>query len=146
MSPSPQQGSTRISPVLVVASVEEEVAFLQNVFRAEIGMLVHNAQGEAQHAEAAIGDSILFLERATATHPATCSVLRIPMTDVQATRQLAVDYGGETDLWPGSDLQQYGGVAVSDPQGNVWWIVPQDRKPSNEEVQRRLNEQRRQRL
>jgi uncharacterized glyoxalase superfamily protein PhnB len=146
MNSGAREGWVALSSVLVVNSVEEEAAFLKTVFQAEIGMLIRNGQGEAQRAEARIGDSIFLLLRASATLAATHSVTRIPMSKVQATIELAMQNGGASVPVPDSAVEQQGDGAVTDPQGNIWWIAPQDRKPSNEEIQRRLTEQRRDRL
>ena len=146
MKPSAPEGCDCLSPVLVVRSVEEETAFLQAVFQAKVGMLDHDVQGEAQRAEATISNSTLLLARASATHAATHSVLRIAVHNVQAANRLALENGGESVPLPNQASGEENGAAVSDPQGNIWWIVPRERRPSNEEVQRLLSEQRRQRL
>jgi PhnB protein len=146
MKSGAREDGTSIMPVLIVKRPEKEATFLQAVFQAEIGMLVHNAQGEVQHAEASIGGSSLILERASPMLPATRCAIRISLKNVQVALELALQNGGESVPLPGSGLGEQAEAAVSDPEGNVWWLVPQNRRPSNEEVQRRLLEQRRQRL
>jgi len=146
MKPGERRGWLSVSPVLVVKSVEAESAFLRTVFQAEVGMLIHGGHGEVQRAEARISNSVLVLQRASATLAVTRSMTRLPMSDVQATIQRALDNGGTTFPLQGFGLGEQDSAAVTDPEGHVWWIVPQDRKPSSEEVQRRLSEQRRQRL
>jgi PhnB protein len=141
-----RESRVSFSPVLAVKSVEQEATFLRVVFRAEISMLIHDSDGEAQQAEARIGDSMILLQQASPTSGATRSMMRIPMSDVQTALKLALDNGGESVPVAGWALGGHGQAAVRDPEGNIWWIVPQDRKPSNEEIQRRLTEQRRQRL
>ena len=140
------EGRALIFPVLVVQSVENEAAFLQTVFEAQIGMVSHSEGGEVEHAEARIGESVILLQRASTSLGATSSVVRVATKNVQAALELALKNGGETVPLPTSNSPQQAEAAVSDPHGNIWWIVPQDGKPSNEEVQRRLAEQRRHRL
>jgi PhnB protein len=140
------EGGVAVIPVLVVEDVEEEATFLQAVFQAKIGMLIHNAQGELQHAEASLGDSVLILERASPALPATRCAMRISIKNEHAVLQAALQNGGESVRVPSSGPGRQAEAAVGDPEGNIWWIVPADRKPSNEEVRRRLIEQRRERL
>jgi PhnB protein len=146
MKSAARAGSASISPVLVVRSVEEELSFLQSAFQAQAGMLVHDTDGATRQAEVTIGDSVLYLQRASQNHPITRSVIRIQMEDVPAAYELALQSGAAAAREPGSMRQEDGLAGVRDPAGNTWWIAPRNRRASNAEIERRLSEQRRQRL
>jgi len=146
MSRAAPEGYSSVSPFLTVDSIEEEVDFLVAVFNAEIKEQLRNAEGKVWHGEAQIGDTVIMLGRAQEEHPTSQSMLYLWTDDVDAADQRALKHGAASVQAP---LDQFYGnreAGIRDPQGNTWWIAREIRKLTNQEVERRLAEQRRKRM
>jgi len=74
-SPAPNGYST-ICPYLIVESVEQQIAFLHNVFGAEIKESLKNEEGIIMHGEVKIGDTVIMMGRGGCWFfPASCHEL-----------------------------------------------------------------------
>jgi uncharacterized glyoxalase superfamily protein PhnB len=140
------EGYSSVSPYLTVDSVEKELEFLQAVFGAESKQQLHNARGDIWHAEARIGDTIVMLERVRKDSPASQSMLYLWTDDVDAAYQRALKNEAVSVQEPGDQFYGNREAGIKDPQGNTWWIAREIQKLSNQEIERRLAEQRKQRL
>ena len=146
MSRGTPEGNSTVSPYLIVASVEKELEFLQAVFGAETQKQLHNTRGDIWHAEARIGDTIVMLERARKASPASPSMLYMWTDDVDAAYTRALQNAGASVQAPEDQFYGNREAGIRDPHGNTWWIAHELAKLSNEEIERRLAEQRRQKM
>jgi uncharacterized glyoxalase superfamily protein PhnB len=146
MTSSAPPGHSSVSPYLVVEDIEKELAFLSDVFGAEIKEALRNDSGEIWHAEARFGESVVMLGRASKEHPAFASMLYVWVPDVDAAYQGALKNGAQSVAEPANQFYGNREAGVRDPQGNTWWIAREIEKLSNAEVERRLAKQRRERL
>lgn len=140
------QGHGNVSPYLIVDSVEKELEFLQAVFGAKTQKQLHNTRGDIWHAEALIGDTIVMLERARKDSPAGQSMLYIWTDDVDTAYKRALQNGAASVQEPQDQFYGNREAGIKDPYGNTWWIAHELEKLSNQEIERRLAEQRKERL
>ena len=143
--PAPK-GYSSVSPYLVVAEPERELAFVKAVFAAEIKEELRNGAGEVWHGEARIGESLVMIGRASVEQAAFRSMLYVWVEDVDAAYDTALMQGAQSVAEPANQFYGNREAGVRDPQGNTWWIAHEVEKPSNAEVERRLAQQRRERL
>jgi uncharacterized glyoxalase superfamily protein PhnB len=114
------QGRSTVSPYLLVASVEDTLAFLTATFEATELHRVPGENGSIKHAEVRIGDSVVMMgERGSAALPASVHVY-VPDVDKAFDQALSA---GATSISEPRDLP-YGdrSAGVRDPQGNLWWL------------------------
>jgi PhnB protein len=121
-NPAPE-GSSIVSPYLIIASVEEEIKFLKNVFNAEVRESAKGEDGFIMHAEVKIGDSSIMMGRANENFPPIQSVLYIYVENTDEVYKKALENGGISTMEP--DDRVYGNreAGVLDMQGNTFWIA-----------------------
>ncbi len=146
MTAAAPEGHSTVSPFLVVEDVEKEVAFVKTVFQAEIGEQHRNPEGQVWHAEARIGNSVVMIDRTSKHYQAYGGMLYVWVQDVDAAYKAALAQDAESVSEPKNHFWGTREAGVKDTQGNTWWIARQAEKLSNQEVERRLAEQRRKRL
>lgn len=112
-----------VNPYIVADEAEAELTFLEAAFGGATSSVMRTDDGRLQHAEVAIGDSIVMLSGATAAYPATRSAFYLWIDDVDATFAQAKAAGGRVESEP-ADMpygHRHGGII--DPAGNTWWIA-----------------------
>ena len=122
MSSYKPAGHNAVSPYLLVASVERQLAFLDAVFGCVELSKMELPDGGIKHAEVRIDDSVVMMgERSDGSHSMPCSI-HVYVADVDAAYALALDAGATTVSEP--EDQRYGdrSAGVRDPQGNIWWL------------------------
>jgi len=139
-------GEARVSPCLLVDSIEEELNFLDAVFGAKTTKsrsLHHNSMWQA---EARIGNTVIKVGLAQDQEAACRSTVCVRTTDVDGTFARAMREGASPIGEPAQDTAGQREAGFRDPQGNVWWIRQAAILPSNQEVQKRLAGQRKKRM
>jgi PhnB protein len=115
-----QAGYTTITPYLYAKL--ELIDFLKNAFGAEV---THTPTPDAEgqfHAEAKIGDALLF-GNGYFSDPSMAAAIYIYVPDVDATYKRALGLGAKAIREP-ADMtwgDRVGGV--KDTSGNTWWIA-----------------------
>jgi PhnB protein len=139
-------GYHSVSVFLMLESIEQEIEFVRKVFDARISGEVRGPNGSLRYAEARIGNSLIMMDKARTGHPATRSMLHVWTDDVKGLHARALE-AGATSIEEPTD-QTYGNreAGIQDRQGNTWWIAQRIEKLSNQEVERRVAEQRRRRM
>ena len=115
-------GSPTVTPYLIIENAALFIAFLQQVFNAEIKDKHMRDENIIMHAEVKIGNSIIMLADSTPEYKPMNSAFFIYVDDADATYNLALQKGAVvvTEL---SD-QSYGRTGgIKDMFGNTWWIT-----------------------
>jgi uncharacterized glyoxalase superfamily protein PhnB len=139
-------GEGDVSPCLLVDSIEEELHFLEVVFGAHITRGKSSSRRSMWAAEARLGNTVILIGRRPDDAAAPSGTLYVRTPDVKATFARAMSAGASPigELTENAEGQREAGFR--DPQGNAWWIGQEGKRPSNQEVARRIAEQRRRRL
>jgi len=112
-----------VNAYLMADDADAELAFLQAAFAGITSSVTRHDDGRLQHAEIAIGDSVVMLSSASAAYPATRSAFYLWIDDVDASFAQAKAAGGRVESEP-ADMpygHRHGGII--DPAGNTWWIA-----------------------
>jgi uncharacterized glyoxalase superfamily protein PhnB len=123
-------GHNAVSPYLIVASVKQQLAFLNAAFGSEELYKMELPDGSIRHAEVRIDDSVVMMgERPDGRDPMPCSI-HVYVADVDATYGHALRAGASSVSEPRD--QPYGdrSAGVMDPEGNVWWLGTRINAPS----------------
>jgi len=111
-----------ITPYLVVANADAEIAFLKSAFGgSEIGC-ERNADNTVMHAEIRIGDSTLMLGQGNAEWKALSAALYLWIDDVDATYRKALAAGATSQSEPEDKPYGHRNAGIIDPNGITWWI------------------------
>lgn len=138
-NPAPA-GYSRVSPYLMVESVEEEIDFLVGVFGAEIREVLKNPDESILHAEALIGDTVVMIGKTSKGNPPRESMNYVFTLDVDETYKKALELGATSVMEPANQFYGLREAGLRDPQNNEWWISQHIETLSTKEMQKRLDE------
>ena len=145
MKSSTRPAVRRVSPCLLVESIENELEFLKAVFDVTVEE-AREPRGTFWQVEAKLGETILKIGRAESQGASSGNMLYVWTNDLDGTYERAIKEGA-THISEPTD-QSWGGreAAFRDPQGQIWWIASGGQRLSNAEVEEKLSIQRRRRL
>ena len=117
-------GLRTVTPYLLVEGAQQTIDFAIAVFDATLrGAVRLREDGTVQHAELALGDSVIMIGEPMGDMPGMPGMLYVYVDDCEKRFQMACDAGAialrPIEVYPHGD--RYGGV--KDEAGNVWWIV-----------------------
>jgi PhnB protein len=138
-------GYHAINPYLTVTDVPGLVDFLRNTFGAVATEEITQPDGRIQHIEVRIGDTLLLVGAPQVDAPMPCHAQPRPGTfyvyvpNVDETYHRAMEsgansYQGPTDVFYGDRV-----AAVTDSNGNVWWIATKRHAYSQRQLQARAD-------
>ena len=139
-------GRGTVSPCLLVENIPDELRFLEVVFGAQVSQRPVGNESTLWQVEVRLGNAILLIGRAQKENPPSTGMLYVWAEDVDGTYARAVEQGATLISAPSDQASGVREAGFRDPQGNIWWIEEQASRPSNREVERRLTEQRHNRL
>lgn len=121
----------RIIPLLAYEDIEAVQAFMVEAFGFERGILERDPTGRVVHAEVWIGDSTIWLHRATAeyglaspqTLPALPGGVVVLVDDVDAHYERARDAGAVIDSSPADQPYGQREYAARDLEGGRWYFA-----------------------
>ncbi|GIM94372.1 VOC family protein [Paractinoplanes toevensis] len=133
-------GYTTVAPWIVTPDTGQLLDFIATVFDGVERGRVPLEDGTIGHAEIQVGDTVLLAFDRRPDWPAMPSLLRIFVSDADATIERAVAAGARVVTTPATHAFGQRGGRVRDPFGNIWWIsaIVEDVPP--EEGMRRLAE------
>ena len=109
---------------LMVEGADEMIEFLLDAFDAEIFHRHDRPDGTLLDAEVCVGDSMLLVSEAGDEFGPLPTALRVYVEDCDDTFAAALEAGAAIATEPTTDRQTAERYAVvTDPCGNVWWIV-----------------------
>jgi PhnB protein len=139
-------GYNTLNPYLTVKDVPTLIAFLQDAFGALVTQQVTQPDGRIEHAELRVGDSLLMIgppevDGLIRTHedhsPGTFYVF---VSDVDATYSQAMAHGAAAWAMPTDTFYGDRVAAVTDTNGNVWWLATRLTQLSDEQRQARADQ------
>lgn len=127
----------RVSPYLIVKSVEETMDFIQYVFDGKVREKMKSPDGSVNHGEMSIGDSVIMMGKATENHEKQNVMLYIYVEDTDKAFERALEKGGESVMKPADQFYGDRNAGVKDKDGISWWMATHVEDVSPEEVQKR---------
>jgi PhnB protein len=140
-SPAPA-GYTTVAPWIVTTDAGQLLDFITAAFEGTELARVPLEDGSIGHAEIRVGDTVLLAFDRRSGWPETPSLLRVYVTDADATMARAVAAGARVVTPPSTHAFGQRVGRVRDPFGNIWWISAVVEDPTAEEGARRLAEPR----
>src|SRR5918911_1079497 len=138
-SPAPT-GYTTVAPWIVTPDTGQLLDFVAAVFGGVEAARVRLEDGTIGHAEIRVGDTVLLAFDQRPDWPAMPSLLRVFVTDADATTERAVAAGARVVTTPATHAFGQRGGRVRDPFGNIWWISAVVEEVAPEVGMRRLAE------
>lgn len=147
-NPTPRaapQGYGTLNPYITVKDVPALLMFLQRTFGGIVREQIQQPDGQIEHAEVQVGDSLLMIGPphvdALARHreksrPATYYVF---VEDVDSVYARAMTCGAHAWALPAETYYGDRLAAVTDPNGNAWWIATRKQTLDPEVLQARAN-------
>ncbi len=126
----------------MVESVASQLAFLEEVFGAEVTEELNQEGGDVMHGEVRLGDTTIMMGRSREEYGARESMNYVFVEDVDETYRLAIKHGATSLMEPVDQFYGNREAGLKDPQGNQWWIARQIEELTSEEMQKRLDENR----
>ena len=112
-----------ITPYLLVADANAELAFLTAAFGATEVSCQRNPDNTVMHAEVMIGDSLVMLGQAGGQWKPREAALYLWIGDVDATYAAALRAGATSESEPEDKPYGHRNAGVIDPNGVTWWIA-----------------------
>lgn len=117
-----------VTPYLLVANADAELAFLKAAFDARERDVSRNTDGSIMHAELTIGDSLVMLGQAGGQWQPRDGSFYLWVEDVDAAYRRALAAGGTSESEPEDKPYGHRNAGVIDPCGLTWWIAAPVRK------------------
>jgi PhnB protein len=131
------EGYHSVTPYLVVDGAAQVIDFAEKTFGAQLLLRMPGPGGTIGHAEIRIGDSVVMLADANATHPPRPGLLMVYVTDVDAVYRRALAAGATSEREPADQFYGDRSGGVRDGAGNQWWIATHVEDVPPEELKRR---------
>ncbi|WP_280262996.1 VOC family protein [Nocardia wallacei] len=141
-------GYPRVSPFVVATPAAEAIAYYKDVFGAVERLVVRTPDGQINHSELQIGDSVVFVVDENADwkmrdpkHVGGTPVpIHVWVEDPDAVFTRAID-AGASQVYPPSDMYQGDrGAAFTDPFGHTWWVAARQHEFSAQEMDHAIAE------
>jgi PhnB protein len=135
-------GYHTVTPILMVEGAAKLIDFLKRAFGAEEKDRFTDPNGKIAHAEITIGDSIVQLNDADGEWKPIQVPLLLYVTDTDVAYQRALKAGATSVREPADQFYGDRTGGVKDAFGNTWWIATHMEDVSREELQRRVEAER----
>lgn len=138
MPPKPiPDGYPRVIPYLIVPDAHRQLDFLTRVFGATLAHRYDAPDGDVQHAEVRIGESMIMIGGAGGQWSPIPAAINVYTENVDATYQRALDAGATSVTAPADQFYGDRSATVKDLNGNTWFITTHVEDVSAEEISRR---------
>ncbi len=111
-----------VTPYLVVADADAEIAFLRAAFGATEKSVDRRPDGAVMHAEIAIGDSLVMLGQANDAWKPLSAAIYLWVADVDSAYAQALAAGATSQMPPEDKDYGHRNAGVVDANGISWWI------------------------
>lgn len=139
MPPKPiPDGYPRVIPYLIVPDARRQIDFLTDVFGATLLQRHETPDGDVQHAEVRIGESMIMIGGAGGQWSPIPAAIHLYTEQVDATYQRALDAGATPVTAPTDQFYGDRSATVKDVNGNTWFITTHVEDVSAEEISRRV--------
>jgi PhnB protein len=135
-------GYHTVTSILMVDGAAKLIDFLKRAFGAQEKERFTDPSGKIAHAEVTIGDSIVQLSDSGGEWKPIQVPLLLYVTDTDAAYQRALKAGATSVREPADQFYGDRTGGVKDAFGNTWWIATHTEDVSREELQRRVEAER----
>jgi len=111
-----------VTPYLVVANADAELAFLKTALGGIELQCHRNEDNTVMHAEIQIGDSLVMLGQSGGQWAAHSAALYLWVEDVDATFAKALTAGATSESAPEDKPYGHRNAGIVDQNGVTWWI------------------------
>jgi len=111
-----------VTPYLVVADADAELAFLKAAFGAAEVSCQRNSNNAVMHAEIRIGDSLVMLGQASGPWKPRAAAFYMWVDDVDGTYAQALRAGATAESEPEDKPYGHRNAGVIDKSGISWWL------------------------
>ncbi len=116
-------GYSTVCPYLIVASVEKQIEFLKEVFRAEVkGDYISQTDQYITHGEVRIGDTVVMIGRGNSQYPNRVGMNYVYVENADEVYKRAIQCGAASVMEPVDQVYGDRSGGFIDPQGNEWWV------------------------
>ena len=133
-------GYHTVTPYITVEDAGEVIEFLKKAFDAQETFTMRDEHGKVRHAEVKVGTSMVMLGSSHDQGKARPANFYIYVEDVDAVYKKAVAAGGKSLNEPQTQFYGDRHGAVTDSQGNTWWIATHVEDVPADELDRRAQE------
>ena len=112
-----------VTPYLLVADADVELAFLKNAFDATDVQCQRNQDNTVMHAEVSVGDTLIMLGQAGGQWKPRQAAFYLWVKDVDATYARALAAGASSESAPEDKPYGHRNAGVIDQSGITWWIA-----------------------
>ena len=130
-------GYHTVTPYLAVRDAQGLIDFMVKVFDAKERELIRKPDGQINHAEIQIGDSVIMLGSTSSAWGNATATLYVYVDDADATYQKALDAGAISLSEPANQFYGDRHAGVKDTNGVSWWIATHFEDVPPEELARR---------
>lgn len=122
-NPTAPAGYTTVAPWVVSDDTGALLDFIAEVFDGEELGRIATEDGSIGHGEIRIGDTVVLAFDRRSEWPVMPSLLRVWVTDPDATFARAVMQGATIVTEISDNAFGQRGGRIKDPFGNIWWVV-----------------------
>ena len=140
------EGMHTVTPFLIVNGAEKFIEFIKNAFNGEQTFIWKEDDGKVMHATAKIGDSIIMISDEMEGFKAMPSMLQLYVKDVDAQYKQALKAGGKSIREPKDEFYGDRSSGIKDAWGNQWWIATHQEDVGYEELKKRNEQLRKQKV
>lgn len=142
----PPPGYHVLNPYVTVKNVQGLIDFLHQTFGAVVTESIVQPDGQIEHAEIRIGDTVLMvgppevdslIRSGEHARPGTFYVF---VADVDRTYHKAMEHGAGSYMLPAEMFYGDRVAAFVDPNDNVWWIAKREAALNRRQLQARADE------
>jgi PhnB protein len=131
------EGFHTVTPYLVAKDAAALIDFITRGLGGQERFVMRRPDGSIGHAEMQVGDSHVMIGQAGGPNPAFPAMLYLYVPDVDATYKQAVAAGAKSLHEPATQFYGDRHGAVTDSNGNQWWIATHVEDVPQEELERR---------
>ena len=131
------EGFHTVTPYLVVTGVAKLMDFAKQAFGATEVFVAKRPDGNVQHAEVKIGDSIVMMGEGGPGGKQFPGMLHLYVEDCDALYKRALEAGAKSIREPADQPFGDRSSGVEDAFGNQWWISTHIEDVTSEEMERR---------
>jgi PhnB protein len=126
-----------VTPYLAVPDAQGLIDFMVKVFDAKEREIIRKPDGQINHAEIQIGDSVIMLGSTSSAWGNATATLYVYVDDADARYQKALDAGASSISEPADQFYGDRHAGVKDPNDITWWIATHFEDVPPEELARR---------
>jgi PhnB protein len=130
-------GYHTVTPYLSVPDAQGLIDFMVKVFDAKEREIIRKPNGQINHAEVQIGNSIIMLGTTSSTYGVATATLYVYVDDADARYQRALQAGATSLSEPANQFYGDRHAGVKDANGITWWVATHIEDVPPDEIARR---------